>query len=438
MNQLSLFIDKRTLFEKLCSTEYLKKGFRVVKRNKGAPGIDGVKIEDFTKDLEHQLLLIQEELRNWKYKPKPVKRVEIAKPGKKDEKRLLGIPCVKDRVIQSTLKILLEPIFDPEFSDSSYGFRPKRSQRDAVEAAQGIIKSGKEFVVDIDLSKFFDRVNHDRLINRLSLKITDKRILRIIGMILRSGIMKNGLVSSTREGTVQGGPLSPLLSNVVLDELDKELEKRGLEFCRYADDCNIFVGSNKAANRIMASISKFIETKLKLKINQEKSQVALSRFVRFLGMTIIAGTIVISQVSMARANTKLKSLVPHNSHKTIVQTMREVNSWYRGWSNYYSMTNIPAQLKAIEARTRRRFRAKIISQHKRKKFLVRTIRKRGIRSKAVFKSIYCNKGRWALSHVNVMNNAYPIKWFTDEIGQFIRSSENREHWSDLKRWIKIV
>lgn len=197
-------------------------------------------------------------------------------------------------MIHATLKILLEPILDPAFSDNSYGFRPGRNQRQAIEAAQRIVRSGKEHVVDIDLSKFFDRVHHDRLMSRLSILIFDKRILRIIGNILRSGVMKDGLITPTKEGTVQGSPLSPLLSNVVLDELDKELERRGLEFCRFADDCNIFVGSHKAADRVMNSISKFIEGKVKLLINREKSKVALSKFVKFLGMTIIVGTIVIS------------------------------------------------------------------------------------------------------------------------------------------------
>ena len=341
--QASLFTDERSLFEKLCSLEYLKEGFKAVKKNGGAPGTDGVTIEDFSNCLDEELAQLKEGLESWTYKPKPVRRVEIPKPGKNAGVRLLGVPCVDDRVVHATLKTLLEPILDPNFSDNSYGFRPGRNQCQAIEAAQRIVRSGKEYVVDIDLSKFFDRVHHDRLISRLSLFIPDKRILRIIGNILRSGVVKDGLIMPTREGTVQGSPLSPLLSNVVLDELDNELERRGLEFCRFADDCNIFVGSQKAADRVMNSISKFIEGKLKLLINQEKSKVALSKFVKFLGMTIIVGTIAISAQSIKRAMTKVKVLTPRGTHMKLEATIKQFNSWYTGWAGYNSMPKYPSQ-----------------------------------------------------------------------------------------------
>ena len=236
MRQLSLFTDERSLFEKLCDQGDLLTGFEAVKRNGGAPGVDGVTVAEFESRIDEELTQLSKDLKSWCYKPSPVKRVEIPKPGNAGV-RLLGIPCIRDRVVHATMKHLLEPIIDPTFSDNSYGFRPGYSPQKAVDAAQKIVKSGKEYVVDIDLSKFFDRVNHDRLISRLSDHVSDKRILRLIGMILRSGVMINGTVMLTREGTVQGSPLSPLLSNVVLDELDKELEWRGLEFCRYADDC---------------------------------------------------------------------------------------------------------------------------------------------------------------------------------------------------------
>jgi group II intron reverse transcriptase/maturase len=207
-----------------------------VKKNQGSPGVDGVTIEEFESRLDEELSRLKEELESWTYKPSPVRRVEVPKPGGKGI-RLLGVPTVRDRVVQTTLKELLEPIFEPLFSDHSYGFRPERNQRQAVEAARRIVAAGKPYVVDIDLSKFFDRIQHDRLIARLSEHVGDKRILRLIGLQLRSGIMANGLVTSSTEGAVQGSPLSPLLSNMVLDELDKELERRGLEFCRFADDC---------------------------------------------------------------------------------------------------------------------------------------------------------------------------------------------------------
>lgn len=250
-----------------------------MRRNRGAPGADGVTVEEFGADTDNELRKLGKELESRRYKPAPVLRVEIPKPGKNAGVRLLGIPCGRERVVRATLKLIPEPILDPQFSENSYGFRPGRSQ--AVEAAQKIVKTGKEYVADTDLSKFFDRVNHDRLISRLSQHISDKRILRIVGMTLRSGVVREGHYSPTVEGTVQGGPLSPLLSNLVLDELDKEPERRGLEFCRFADDCNIFLSSRKAAERVMSSIGRFISGKLRLVVNQEKSKVAKSESVSF-------------------------------------------------------------------------------------------------------------------------------------------------------------
>ena len=369
LRQRNLFEDERSLFEKLCDPVNLRAGFKAVKRNAGAPGIDGVTIEEFESRLEEELAQLQMELESWCYEPKPVRRVEIPKPGKGAGVRLLGVPCTRDRVVHATVKLLLEPILDLSFSDHSYGFRPGYNQRQAVESAQRIVKSGKEYVIDIDLSKFFDRINHDRLIYLLSVKIDDKRILRLIGMILRSGIMKDGLVEPSKEGTTQGSPLSPLLSNVVLDELDKELERRELEFCRFADDCNIFVRSQKSAERVMKSISKFIEVKLKLKINRDKSKVGRSCDVKFLGMTIIDGARVISAASMKRAMQKVKELTPRGTHLTLEKTMKRINTWYKGWSGYYMMTQYPSQLRNIEAHIRRRLRSCFVDQHKQRRYL---------------------------------------------------------------------
>jgi group II intron reverse transcriptase/maturase len=437
MKQLTLFIDDRSLFEKLCSPENLKAGFKAVKRNGGSPGIDGETIADFGSRLDEELDRLKMEIESWTYKPNPVRRVEIPKPGKGAGVRLLGVPCVRDRVVQATLKLILEPILDPTFSDNSYGFRPGRNQRQAVEAAQRIVRSGKEHVVDLDLAKFFDRVNQDRLIYRLSQYIDDKRILRIIGMILRSGVMKNGLVQPTLEGTVQGSPLSPLLSNLVLDELDKELERRGLEFCRFADDCNIFVGSHKAAERVMDSIGKFIEKKLKLQINRDKSKVALSKFVKFLGMTIIVGMISISTQSLNRAMAKVKELTPRGTHLKMEAAIAQINKWYIGWSSYYGMTQYPAQLRKIEAHIRRRLRSRLIGQQKTRRNLFKKLTKRKVpRQKAAV--VFTNKGRWALSISQAMHLAYPNEWFIKEMGQKIVSNEKRPHWFDVNLWIKVT
>jgi group II intron reverse transcriptase/maturase len=412
-------------------------GFILVKRNRGKPGIDGVRIADFEANLDEELSQLQQELSNWTYQPSPVRRVEIPKPGGKGM-RLLGIPTVRDRVVQATLKLLLEPIFDPHFSPNSYGFRPGRSQHQAVEAAQRIVNSGKPYVVDIDLSKFFDRIHHDRLIARMGEKVTDKRILRLVGLMLRSGIMINGVVTPSQEGAMQGGPLSPLLSNIVLDELDQELERRGLEFCRFADDCNIFVKSQKAAERVMDKVSQFIEKKLKLKVNQEKSQVALSDKVKFLGFTVVNGTIAIAHKALQTAMDKVKALTPRGTHKSLDPTLDKINQWYVGWSNYYSLTNYPSQLHKIEAHIRRRLRSRLVSQQKRKQHLYRNLVKRGVPRKQASKTVFSNNKRWVLSNARAVTRAYPNSWFINLKGQEIRSDRKLAHWFEVSQWIRLA
>lgn len=437
MRQRSLCIDERSLFEKLCDLSNLGAGFKAVKKNGGAPGIDGVTVQEFEGRLKEELVQLQMEIASWNYKPRPVHRVEISKPGKGAGVRLLGVPCIRDRVVHATIKLLLEPILDPSFSNHSYGFRPGYNQRQAVKAAQRFVQGGKEYVVDIDLSKFFDRVNHDRLIYLLSTNIDDKRILRLIGLILRSGIMKDGMIILNEEGTPQGSPLSPLLSNVVLDELDKELERRGLEFCRFADDCNIFVRSLKAAERVMVSISKFIEGKLKLKVNRDKSKVAHSREVKFLGMTIIDGAVVISAQSMKRAMQKVKELTSRGTHLSLEATMKQINNWYKGWSGYYSMTQYPSQLRKIEAHARRRLRSRFIDQQKKRRHLFKKLIKRGVPRRLASK-VFSNNGRWVLSNIMALTRAYPNRWFTDVAGQWIRSEERQQHWFPLHQWINVT
>ena len=405
--------------------------------NRGASGIDGQTIEAFELRLSEEIKQLQEELENWTYKPQPVRRVEIPKPDGAGV-RLLGVPCIRDRVVQTAIKQLLEPILDPLFSENSYGFRPGRNQVQAVEAAQKIVQTGKGFVVDIDLSKFFDTVNQDRLIGRLSKTIEDKRILKLVGMTLRSGVMKDGVITPTTEGTTQGSPLSPLLSNLVLDELDKEIETRGLEFCRFADDCNIFVKTQRAAERVMNGISEFIEKKLKLVVNREKSKVAESSLVKFLGMTIVNGTRAIASKSIRRAMDKVKELTPRGTSEKLEDTIKRINSWYGGWSNYYSMTQYPSQLKGIEAHIRRRLRSRIVDQQKTRRHLFNKLMKRGVsRYKAAVTS-FSNDGRWALSHTNAVERAYPNEWFIETQGLRIRSNERRDHWLDIKKWIRLT
>lgn len=436
LNIGNLSIDSEHLFEQLCTERRLLEGWREVKKNRGSSGSDGQTIEAFNAQLHEEIKQLKKELEHWQYKPHPVRRVEIPKPD--GGVRLLGVPCIRDRVLQSAIKQLLEPILEPLFSPNSYGFRPGRNQGQAVEAAQKIIASGKNYVVDIDLSKFFDRVNQDKLVRTLSTIIKDKRIVRLVGVILRSGVMQEGVVRATTEGTVQGSPLSPLLSNLVLDALDKEIEFRGLEHCRFADDCNIFVKTRKAGERVMASISKFIEKKLKLVVNQEKSQVAESGLVKFLGMTIVNGTRAIAKKTLRRAMQKVKELTPRGTHKTLEDTIKEINSWYIGWSNYYSMTQYPSQLKAIEAHTRRRLRARIVDQQKSRRNLFNKLRKKGISYAKAARTSFNNKKRWAISHMPAMERAYPNAWFIETMGLKIRSNEQRSDWFEIKKWIRLT
>ncbi len=437
MRQRDLLIDETRLFDELCTVERLSVGFKRVKKNKGSPGVDGVRIEDFGANLDEELRRLKEELESWTYKPSPVRRVEIPKAGGKGI-RLLGVPTVRDRVVHATLKELLEPIFEAQFSTHSYGFRPGRNQRQAVEAAREIVAGGKPYVVDIDLSKFFDRIHHDRLITGLSQYVPDKAILRLIGKLLRSGIMENGLVTPSTEGAVQGSPLSPLLSNIVLDELDKELERRGLEFCRFADDCNIFVKSPKAAERVMKNVSGYIEKRMKLVVNQEKSQVARSDRVKFLGMTIVGKMIAISHKALQKAMEKVKELTPRGTHRTLEKTMEEINSWYIGWSGYFSMTYYPSQLKKIEGHIRRRLRARIIDQQKSRRNLYRKLVKRGVSRGQAARTVFTNNKRWKLSNTFAVNKGYPVSWFIGEKGQAIRSDKELPHWLEIHHWLSLA
>lgn len=436
MEQYTLPIEELRLFDKLCTTSVLSSAFKEVRKNKGAPGIDGISIKDFATNLNKELAQLKMELESWDYKPNPVRRVEIPKPA--GGIRLLGVPCVRDRIVQTGIKLLLEPILERQFSDNSFGFRPNRNQRQAVEQAQAIVASGKPYVVDIDLSKFFDRINHDRLISQLSQHISDKRILRLIGMTLRSGIMKGETFIPSTEGATQGSPLSPLLSNLVLDNLDKELEKRGLEFCRFADDCNIFAGSQKAAERIMNNISKFITDKLKLVVNMEKSQVALSDQVKFLGMTIVKETIAISRKAIDHAMNKVKELTPRGTSQNIGETVKKINTWYVGWSSYFSMTQYPAQLRKIEAHIRRRLRSRLVSQQKRRRYLYNKLVQRGVKPSLAGVTAYSNRRRWALSHTRAVEKAYPNRWFEEDLGFKSRSNDKLPHWFEANKWVHLT
>jgi RNA-directed DNA polymerase len=434
LGKQTLFDSNRDLFDRLCSEANLLDAFIAVKRNKGAAGVDGVTIQAFEAQLQDELAKLANDLRSWQYKPKPVKRVEI--PKEDGSMRKLGIPCVRDRVMQACLKTILEEIFEPNFSNSSYGFRPGRRQKDAVQEAQRLVQEGREWVVDIDLAQFFDTMSQDRLIHRLSLQVTDKRILRLVGMILRSGVAIDGEFQSTTEGSTQGSPISPLLSNVVLDELDKELEARGLRFVRWADDANIFVKSEEAAKRVLTSVTKFIERKLKLKVNQAKSKAAKSSGVKFLGFTIKNGEVVIAKKSMRKAMAKVSELVRTSSPVPVQKTMERVNLWYQGWAHYFALTQYPMQLQIIEAHVRRRFRARIVRQLKKRKYLCRRLESRGVKRKTAQAQAYSAKGPWKLSS-GAMNYAYTVDWFIETIGQEVFSNRSLSHWHPVKKRIIV-
>jgi group II intron reverse transcriptase/maturase len=413
MKQLKLELEERRLFEQIIARDELIRAFAAVKANKGAAGIDDVSVEMFEINLQEELTRLIEEVSNWTYRPQAVRRVMIPKPGSTKE-RPLGIPCVRDRVLQYAIKTVIEPLFEKDFSESSYGFRPGRRQQQALNQAKSLVQAGKEWVVDIDLENFFGTINHDKLIFLLSKKVEDNRVTRLIGMTLRSGVMIDGSIEPTQEGSVQGSPLSPLLSNVMLDELDKELEKRELSFCRWADDCNIFVSSERAAQRVMASISKFIEGRLKLKVNREKSKVSLSSGVKFLGMTIAGVLLVIANKSMAKAMDTVKELTPRRNHLSTEVQIEKINQWYKGWVGYFKMTENPKQLGIIEAHIRRRLRAMIIAAQKRKRYLAHKLIKQGVRRQLAFKTAYSPGNTWAKSISNAAHKAWSNRWFAQQ------------------------
>jgi group II intron reverse transcriptase/maturase len=427
---------KQGTLEEICEYSNLEIAFKLVKKNKGAPGIDQVTIAEYEASLSENIKQLRKEVLNWTYRPTPVKRVEIPKSDGKGVRKL-GIPIVKDRVLHAAIKIVLEPKIDPTFSESSYGFRPGKNQQQAVERARDFVRGGHDQIVDIDLAQFFDRINHDRLIHRLKTHVQDKRVLRLIGMTLRSGILVEGVVIPSDEGSVQGSPLSPLLSNVVLDELDKELEKRDLQHCRFADDCNIFVKTERAAERVMQSIKRFIEKKLKLKVNEEKSKTAKADRVKFLSMTIVNGAIAISKKALDKAVEKVKEMTPRGTHEPIEQTMRKLNQWYQGWASYFKMTQYPSQLKKIEAHIRRRLRARFVKQQKRRRHLYQTLVKLGT-AKSQARTVYSNKATWALSHTRAVERAYSVPWFKEKMKQKIFSDKELPGWFALNQWVKLV
>ncbi len=400
------------LMEEICQRENLRKALQRVKQNKGSPGIDGMTVKKLPGYLKKHWPQIREQLLAGNYQPQPVKRTEIPKPD--GGMRKLGIPTALDRFVQQAIMQVLQKYWDKTFSEHSYGFRPGRSAHQAISRSQQYVEQGYRWVVDIDLEKFFGRVNHDRLMSKLAKRIPDKRLLKIIRAFLNAGVMENGLVSVTTEGTPQGGPASPFLSNIVLDELDRELERRGHRFVRYADDCNIYVRSERAGSRVMESISKFITRKLKLKVNQSKSKVDRPWRCKFLGFRIIAGKETkrgIAPGSLLRFKRRVRKLTCYRRGVTIEQMIEKLNRYLIGWRGYFGYCQTPSVLIRLDSWIRRRLRNVYWRRWKRGKRRFAELRKRGINKDLSARTAGSVHGPWRISRSPALSFAFPNAHF---------------------------
>lgn len=398
------------LMLEVASKQNLKQAFKAVKRNKGAAGVDRVSTQEFAKNLDSNIRSIQQQLLSHEYQPDDVRGVSIPKP--QGGTRQLGIPTVKDRIVQQATAQVLTPLIDPLFSDHSYGFRPNRSAKQAVLAAKHFVADGRNWVIDIDLEKFFDKVNHDVLMGLLAKHIQDKPLLKLIRAFLTSGMMQNGIRMRRDEGTPQGGPLSPLLANIMLHVLDVELEKRGHTFCRYADDCNIYVKSEAAARRVLKSITKFIEKRLRLKVNRDKSAAEKIAQRKFLGFTILNdGTITVATCSIRRIMNKVREKTSRNRPISLTQMVREINSLMVGWFHYYKIADTISLFRALDAWIRRRLRCFRIKQRKRKYSIKTFLSRQGINHKEGWSLAKSDKGWWRMSLNPVAHKAMSNTWF---------------------------
>jgi len=412
---LSLLERQRTLTENLLEriVDYgnLMRAYNQVARNDGSGGIDWMETEELRQWLGKHINILRETLLTEKYEVSAVRKVEIQKPD--GGKRILGIPTVKDRMIQQAIHQELSRYYEPVFSESSYGFRPGRSAHQAIEQASKYIQEGKDWVVDIDLEKFFDKINHDRLMQRLSKGIGDKKLLRLINAYLKAGMMDDGLTEQRVSGTPQGGPLSPLLSNIVLDELDKELESRGHSFCRYADDCNIYVKSRKAGERVMTSIVDFIEKKLKLKVNNAKSGVRHCSDVKFLGYTLLPeGGIRVADKSIDRLKSRIREITRRNRGVKFEEVIRELNATINGWTNYFRLANIwLSTFRELDGWIRRKLRCYRLKQCGRRFTIFKLLRSLDIPEGKSWNVVMYSQGWWQMSKKAAVGQAMNLNWF---------------------------
>jgi len=397
--------------EEIVERENLKEALRRVKANKGAPGVDGMTVNQLDDHLKQHWPAIREQLLSGTYRPEPVKRVELPKPD--GGVRKLGVPTVLDRFIQQAVMQVLQQRWDPEFSDHSYGFRPGRSAHQAVAQAQRFIAAGYGWVVDLDLEKFFDRVHHDRLMAQIAKRVDDKRLLKLIRAFLNAGVMENGLLSPSVEGTPQGGPLSPLLSNIVLDELDHELERRGHRYVRYADDCNIYVRSERAGQRVMKSITRFITQRLKLKVNETKSAVARPQERKFLGFSFTDGPEIrraIAPKALARFKDKIREITRQAKGISIETTVKRLATYMVGWRGYFGFCETPEVLIGLVRWVRLRLRCALWRQWKTPRRRRAALLQLGVRPQLAGNTAGSGRGPWYLARSKALSvgasNAY--------------------------------
>ena len=404
------------LMDVVCERGNLKLAYRRVVENRGAAGVDGIGVAEFKDHLKRHWPTIKAKLLAGSYIPLPVRRVDIPKP--QGGVRTLGIPTLTDRLIQQALHQVLSPIFEADFSASSYGFRRGRNAHQAVKAAKQYVAEGRRFVVDMDLEKFFDRVNHDLLMEKLSKKIGDRRVLSLIRRYLEAGMMAEGIVSPRTEGTPQGGPLSPLLSNILLTGLDRELERRGHAFCRYADDCNIYVRSRQAGERVMASITRFLSDTLKLTVNAAKSAVARPWMRKFLGYGLTwhkAPRLRIAPASIKRLEDHIRVVLKGSRGRSLSHTIEELNPVLRGWAAYFKLTQTKGALEEVDGWIRRKLRCIQWRQWKRPYTRATNLMKVGLKEERAFRSAFNQRGPWWNSGESHMNQAFP-KSFFDRLG----------------------
>lgn len=404
---------KVRLLESILERKNMQHALKRVVQNKGAPGVDGMTVRQLKRYLKRHWSKIRQALLDGTYDPLPVRRKEIDKPD--GGVRLLGIPAVLDRLIQQAVAQVLNALWDHTFSASSFGFRPERSQADALNQCREYLRQGYRYVVDIDLAKFFDKVPQDRLMSRLATRVEDKRVLKLIRRFLQSGVMIDGLVSPTLEGTPQGGPLSPLLSNIVLDELDKELEKRGLHFVRYADDCVIYVRSKRAGNRVMQSVTRFVTTKLRLEVNREKSAVGRPWDRKYLGCCFTNSRshpqLRLHWKTVQRFRERVREITGRQRGRSLQQVIGELTVYMRGWWNYYSIIDSRNRLRPLDHWVRRRLRALLWKQWKNRRTRVRELLKRGISERFALTTGSARKGAWRMSRVKWVLIALPDSHF---------------------------